>query len=63
MKEMRYVPDMIEACCTDGFEVVFGYPLQRMKSINIRYFILGTRNDNALSANASQESTMPYFGL
>ena len=26
---------MIESCCTDGFEVIFGYPLGHMKNINI----------------------------
>jgi hypothetical protein len=29
---------MIESCSTDGFEVIFGYPLRN--NINIFYFIL-----------------------
>jgi hypothetical protein len=50
---------MIESCGTDGFEVVFGYPLRN----NINIFHPLTRNDNPLSANGSQGSTMPSPGL
>jgi hypothetical protein len=28
---------MIESCCTDGFEVIFGYPL-RMKNMKYCYY-------------------------
>lgn len=31
---------MVESCCTDGLEVIFGYPL-RMKDINVFSSILG----------------------
>jgi hypothetical protein len=32
------IPNMIKSCCTDGFEVIFGYPL-RMENINLSFHL------------------------
>ena len=62
MKKYGYVPNMIKACCFDGYEIIFGYPLRYMENVNNSIF-RQKRNDNALSANVSQGSIMQYPDL